>query len=166
MRIRDYRSGDLDDCRSLWAEVVQRHRDIYDDQSIGGDDPGMEFDKHLERIGPDTIWIAEIGGEVAGFTSLIVKDQEAEIEPVVVSHKDRGKGIGARLVEYAVEEARKRKILYVYVRPVARNREAVSFFHDCGFGTVGHIQLFKWLGESAPDKWKDGLDIFGRTFRY
>ena len=92
MRIRNYKDSDLDVCRSLWAEMVQRHRDIYDDQSIGGDDPGLEFDAHLKRVVSDTMWLAESEGDVVGFTSLIVKDQEAEIEPVIVAREHRGKG--------------------------------------------------------------------------
>jgi N-acetylglutamate synthase-like GNAT family acetyltransferase len=146
--------------------MVQRHRDIYDDQTIGGEDPGLEFDRHLKLVGTDSIWLAESGGEVIGFTSLIKKKQEAEIEPIIVSRKQRGKGVGESLIKYAVEEAKKQDILCLYVRPVARNKEAISFFHDCGFRTIGHIQLFMWLGESTPDTWQEGLDIFGKTFKY
>ena len=166
MQIRSFTTDDLDVCRSLWTEMVQRHRDIYNDQTIGGDDPGLEFDKHLECVGLDNIWLAESEGEVIGFTSLIKKDQEAEIEPIVVAHKHRGKGVGERLIKHAVEEAKKQKILCLYVKPVARNKEAISFFYDCGFRTIGHIQLFMWLGESTPDTWKEGLEIFGKTFKY
>jgi N-acetylglutamate synthase-like GNAT family acetyltransferase len=146
--------------------MVQRHRDIYEDQTIGGDDPGLEFDKHLELVGLESIWLAEIEGEVIGFTSLIKNDQEAEIEPIVVSHEQRGKGVGELLIKYAVEEAKKDNILCVYVKPVARNKEAIYFFYDCGFKTVGHIQLFKWLGEESSDTWQEGLDLFGKTFKY
>lgn len=166
MKIRNYTAGDLNVCRSLWTEMVQRHRDIYDDQTIGGDDPGLEFDKHLGLVGSGNIWIAESEGEVIGFTSLIKKGQEAEIEPVIVSMKQRGKGVGEQLVKHAVEEAKKQNVLCLYVKPVARNKEAISFFYDCGFKTVGHIQLFMWLGESASDYWKEGLEIFGNKFRY
>jgi N-acetylglutamate synthase-like GNAT family acetyltransferase len=146
--------------------MVQRHRDIYDDESIGGDDPGLEFDTHLELVGSDSIWLAESEGEVIGFTSLIKKDQEAEIEPIVVSHKHRGKGVGELLIKHAAEEAKKYNILCLSVKPTARNKEAISFFHDCGFQTIGHIQLFKWFGESTQDTWKEGLEIFGKTFKY
>ncbi len=166
MQIRNYNGDDLEVCRSLWAEMVQRHRDIYGDQTIGGDDPGLGFDKHLESVGPDNIWLAESEGEVVGFTSLIKKGEEAEIEPIVVSSKQRGKGAGKLLVEHAVGEAKKQNVLCLYVRPVARNKEALSFFHDCGFKTVGHIQLFMWFGESDRDTWKDGLEIFGKPFKY
>ena len=166
MRIRSYTTDDLDVCRSLWTEMVQRHRDIYDDQTIGGDDPGLEFDEHLELVGSDSIWLAESEGEIIGFTSLIKNDQEAEIEPIIVSHKHRGKGVGEVLVKHVAEEARKNNILCLYVKPVARNKEAISFFYDCGFRNVGHIQLFMWFGESDPHTWKEGLEIFGRTFNY
>jgi N-acetylglutamate synthase-like GNAT family acetyltransferase len=166
MQIRNYTAEDLEACRSLWAEMVNRHRDIYDDPTIGGDDPCLEFDRHLELVGADSIWLAESEGEVVGFTSLIKKDQEAEIEPIVVSHKHRGKGVGERLIRYVSEVAKKHDILCLYVKPVARNKEAISFFYDCGFRTVGHIQLFKWFGEQAPDTWKEGLEIFGKMFKY
>ena len=166
MRIRLYRDEDREACRSLWAEMVQRHRDIYDDQSIGGDDPGLEFDIHLQSIGSDHLFVVELQGEVVGLTSLIQNDQEAELEPVIVSSKHRSKGIGAKLIDHAVEEAKKLDVLCLYVKPVARNKEAVAFFYDCGFRTIGHIQQFMWLGESAPDTWKDGLEIFGKTFKY
>ena len=166
MKIRNYTTDDIEICRELWAEMVQQHRNIYDDQSIGGENPGLEFDKHLKLIGKDRIWLAELEGEVIGFTSLIQNDLEAEIEPIIVSSKHRGKGIGEQLVNYAVEQAKKLKVLCLYVKPVARNKEAVSFFYDCGFKTLGHIQLFMWLGESAPDAWKQGPEIFGKKFKF
>ncbi len=146
MRIRSYTADDLDVCRSLWTEMVQQHRDIYGDQSIGGDDPGLEFDTHLEKVGLDSVWLAESEGEVNGFTSLIKKGQEAEIEPIVVSHKHRGKGVGELLIKHAAEEAKKKNILCLYVKPVARNKGAISFFYNCGFRTIvensGHFGQF------------------------
>lgn len=166
MKIRNYTDTDLQACRALWAEMVQRHRDIYDDQSIGGDNPGLEFDGHLETVGQDNTWVAESGGEIVGFTCLIRKDPEAEIEPIVVSQKHRGKSIGERLLRHVSRIAKKNGILCLYAKPVARNKEAVAFFHHNGFDTVGHIQLFKWFGESDEDTWKPGLDIFGKPYRY
>ena len=146
--------------------MVQQHRDIYDDQSIGGDDPGLEFDSHLKRVGPENIFIAETDGIVVGFTSLIKKGEEAEIEPVTVSREHRGKRIGEKLIKYAIEQARKSKILCLYVKPVARNKDAISFFYNCGFKIIGHIQQFMWLGDSNQETWKDGIELFGKKFKY
>jgi hypothetical protein len=63
--IRPYRPTDLEACRALWVELVQRHREIYQDPSIGGDDPGLYFDRHLAQVGAERIWVAECAGAVA-----------------------------------------------------------------------------------------------------
>ena len=166
MRIRNYANSDLDVCRLLWTEMVQKHQDIYDDPSIGGNDPGLEFDQHLDLVGSENVWVIEIENEVVGLTALILKDQEAEIEPVIVSYKHRDKGVGRRLVEYAIEEAKRLNLFLISVKPAARNKEAISFFYNCGFRTIGHIQQFIWIGESQPNTWKDGLQIFEKKFKY
>ena len=166
MHIREYNSSDLEPCRSLWAEMTQRHRDIYNDPSIGGDNPGLEFDKHLEQVGPERIWIALLNKEIVGLVSLIHEGEQAEIEPIVVSSKHRGKGIGQRLLNAVIEEAKKLGVLCLSVKPVARNEDAISFFYNSGFRILGHIQQFMWLGPSAPDAWKPGPELFGKTFDY
>ena len=51
MKIRKYGPSDIEPCRALWSEMTQHHRDIYDDPSIGGDNPGLEFDNHLQKVG-------------------------------------------------------------------------------------------------------------------
>jgi hypothetical protein len=41
--IREYRPEDLHACRDLYAQLVEHHREIYDDPTIGGEDPGAGF---------------------------------------------------------------------------------------------------------------------------
>ncbi|UCG85462.1 MAG: GNAT family N-acetyltransferase [Gemmatimonadota bacterium] len=166
MVIRDYRSSDLGRCRALWAEMTLHHREIYGDPSIGGDDPELGFDDHLARVGPELIWVADSGSGVVGFVSLIYEGQEAEIEPIVVAAESRSTGIGHQLVKHAVEQARKLGVLCLSVKPVARNEDAIAFFHDAGFRTLGHLQLFMWLGQSFPGQWRSGPELFGREFDY
>ena len=166
MSVRDYKPSDLDRCRSLWAEMTQHHRDIYDDPSIGGDNPGLEFDKHLSRVGPERIWVATSGKDIVGLVSLIQDDEQAEVEPIVVSTQHRGRGIGQELLNHAIEEARRLGVLCLSVKPVARNEEAISFFYDTGFKALGHIQLFMWLGPSSPGHWRQGQELFGKSFDY
>jgi GNAT superfamily N-acetyltransferase len=78
----------------------------------------------------------------------------------------RNAGIGRQLVEHAVEQARDLGVLCLSVKPVARNKEAIAFFYDAGFRTLGHIQLFMWLGDSFPAQWKTGPELFGKPFEY
>jgi ribosomal protein S18 acetylase RimI-like enzyme len=166
MKIRGYIQKDLEQCRSLWVELVQHHRDIYNDPSIGGDNPGLEFDQHLDLVGSENIWVVEADGKVVGLTSLILKGQEAEVEPVIIASSHRSQGIGQILLRHAVEEAKKLGVLCLSVKPVARNEDAISFFYNSGFKTLGHIEMFIWLGASAPDAWKRGPELFGKFFDY
>jgi GNAT superfamily N-acetyltransferase len=163
--IRDYRSEDFGPCQRLWVELTQRHRDIYDDQSIGGDDPGSAFEPYLRTEGLRGPWVAEVGGQVVGFTGLLVSGEEAEIEPVIVTADRRSHGIGGRLVVRATEEARRLGIRYLNVRPVARNVEAIAFFVRAGFDAVGRIDLVQDLsGRDRP--WLEGLTIHGNELGY
>lgn len=166
LTIRQYNSSDLARCRFLWAEMVARHKEIYDDPSIGGENPGLEFDNHLNTVGPKRTWVAEVGGDVVGLASLIVDGEQAEVEPLVVAALHRGSGIGRELTNHVADEARKLGVLCLYVKPVARNEAAISFFYDAGFNTLGHVQLFQWIGESFPDQWRQGPQLFGKRFLY
>jgi GNAT superfamily N-acetyltransferase len=164
--VRPYHPSDLQACRALWTELTERHRDIYDAPSIGGDDPGLFFDEHLARVGPERIWVAERSRQVVGLVGLIVEGQEAEVEPIVVVSARRGEGIGQALLECVVEEARKLGIHYLGVKPVARNLEAIAFYYDFGFRTLGEIEMFMDLGTPRPGLWKPGPELFGHSFKY
>ena len=96
----------------------------------------------------------------------MAKGQEAEVEPIVVSSKYRGKGIGKALLNHTIEEAKRLEVLCLSISPVARNEEAISFFYNSGFRTLGHIDLFMWLGPPVPGAWKPGPQFFGKSFDY
>lgn len=163
-RVRTYRKADLKACCELWKELTEKHREIYDDPTIGGDDPGLFFDDHLRRVGPRRIWVAEVEGEVVGFIGLIVESEDAEIEPLVVTRSMRGRGVGNALAKKALAEARGIKgVKFLMVRPVARNREAIQFFREQGLVNVGRVELFTDL---AGKKWKKRLRIHGLEFGY
>ena len=51
VEIRPYGPSDLEACRDLYTQLVEHHREIYDDPSIGGDDPGAGFDDDLALPG-------------------------------------------------------------------------------------------------------------------
>jgi len=164
--IRKYQSSDIDSCRSLWTELTQRHRNIYDDQTIGGDNPGSIFDSYINNEKLHGPWVAENSGYVVGLTGLLVEGEQADIEPVVVSEKYRNKGIGKALIEHAIGEAKKLKIRFLSVKPVARNVEAISFFVEAGFNIMGHIDLFQDLSANSEREWKTGIIIHGNELKY
>ncbi len=161
--IRSYQDADRKSCRGLWRELAEWHREIYADAAIGGQNPEDFFDKQLSKVGADHIWVAVHKSRVVGFVGLEVGDEEARIEPLIVSKAFKRRGMGEQLVETAICEARKIGVKFLNVSPVARNVEAVRFFHKMGFRNIGHIGLFMDLSNK---KWKSSLELHGRTFDF
>ncbi len=161
--IRDYKEDDRAQCRTLWRELTEWHREIFQDPTIGGERPEFHFDKHLAKVGSGKIWVAVSDSRVVGFVGLNFGDNEAEIEPLIVSRAYRGKGIGKRLVETVIFKARERNVKYLNVGPVARNVQAIKFLYKQGFRNLGHIQLFMCLSNTT---WKKGPEIFGCKFNF
>lgn len=164
-RIRSYRSEDHNSCRALWVELTQWHRKIYQSPGIGGSDPGQHFDEHLNRVGPENIWVADFDGKVVGLAGLIPGKQEAELEPMVVSEKYRGLGIGRQLTERVITAARNQGVHQLTVKPVARNKTAIQFFHEMGFDVLGRIELFIDLGNAENQIWRSAERLGGVEFR-
>ncbi|MBD3178972.1 MAG: GNAT family N-acetyltransferase, partial [Candidatus Latescibacteria bacterium] len=131
MKIRNFQSSNLQRCRKLWVEMAGRYREIYDDLSIGGIHPGLEFDEHLEKVGAEMTWVFESD------------------DILVVTSDMRGHGLGRKLIGHLARKAEEMEVLCLGVNPVGRNREAVEFFCDSGFITLGHIQMFRWLESSS-----------------
>jgi GNAT superfamily N-acetyltransferase len=162
--IRAYGPEDLEACRELWRELTQHHRDLYGNQTIGGADPGVHFDAYLKHPKRVASWVAVKDGGVVGLTGLLRDGDEAEIEPVVVAARYRGRGIGRRLLDFAIERAREDGAKSVKIRPVARNAQAMRHFHAAGFTVLGHVEMLQTLAPSRQE-WKPGIDIHGLAFR-
>ena len=164
--IREYQDRDLESCKLLWRELTQHHRDIYSDQSIGGDDPGVYFERYLEKTNLAGPWIAKEGSVIVGMAGLLMDGDEAEIEPIVIRSEFRSRGVGTLLIERLKAEARERDVGYLSIRPVARNVDAIKCFYRAGFDLLGQIDMFLDLTEDGSREWKDGVTIHGHAFRY
>jgi len=162
-KIRKYLPSDRKACRDLWVELVERHRQLYQDPSIGGANPEDYFDQHLAKIGAEKLWIASFGLRTIGFMGIEVDGDEVEIEPLIVSQPYRSKGVGKMLVQAAIAEAHKIGARKISVKPVARNIEAINFFFNQGFRNIGHIQLFISF---QRQQWKEGLNLFDLRFSF
>ena len=163
MRIRRFEERDSAACRALWAELTRWHRELYDDPTIGGEDPGSGYDAYVTEFADLRLWVAELAGSVVGFSGLIVRGNSAEVEPVVVATAARRQGIGRTLVRAVVDAARAEGVGQVKVSPVARNAQAIGFFHELGFTALGHVELLADFRRPA-EYWRPGEHIAGRDF--
>ena len=164
--IREYRTADYDAGRGLWVQLTEQHRQIYNDPSIGGDDPGSGLDDYLSNPNRRISWVAEIEGLVTGMTGLIVHGDEAEVEPIIVARQLRSGGIGHALISRTISEAKNLGIRFLSAQPVVRNVTAVSFFINNGFNIAGHIDLFQDLQPKRGRTWKSWIKLHGRKLRY
>lgn len=162
-RIRQYQLSDRDGCRSLWRELTEWHQKIYNDKTIGGEHPEDYFDKYLANVKPSRLWVAIDDSRIVGLVGLIVKEGEAEMEPLVVSKGYRHKGIGTQLIKTVLEEAKSLGVKSFSVKPVARNIDTINFLYDQGFKNIGQIELFISFSNY---KWKPGPDLFGHKFNF
>ena len=163
--IRRYHDGDLGACRALWVELTGWHREIYRNPRLGGPDPGQQFNELLTTAGPDHIWVAEMDGRVVGMAGLILRHDEAELEPIVVSDGFRDLGIGRRLAQAVISAAREAGVRQLLTRPVARNALAIQFFHALGFDVLGQLELVMDLRPPDDQDWRPGEHLAGRPFR-
>jgi len=165
--VRKYESEDREQCRSLWRELTEWHREIYDDPGIGGEHPEDYFDKHLGKVGADNLWVAIDDSNVVGLIGLMVVNDETEIEPLIVTRAHRGRGVGKHLINRANDEARIRGVRRLNIKPVSRNAKTIRFLYKQGFTNLGYIELFIDLTDaSARYSWKPGPTIFGCDFNY
>lgn len=164
--IRPYRDTDHPACRDLWVQLTEHHRRLYNDSTIGGDDPGSAFDDYLEISHRLATWVAEVDGEVVGMVGLFDHGTSGEVEPVVVAERLRGHGLGEQLLRRAIDEAVARGFEYLAIRPVARNVAAIRSFYGVGFRTLGgHIDLTMDLRQRRHE-WFGGERLHGLDYEY
>ena len=164
--VRDYAPADYSACRMLWVELTEHHRRIYEDPSIGGGDPGGAFDDYLALPQRVASWVADLDGRVVGLTGLFDRGTSGEVEPVVVTERLRGRGVGRLLIGRVVTEAVARSYGYMAIRPVARNVSAIRRFYDAGFQTLGgHVDLTMDLA-GRRHRGLEGTRLHGLDFRY
>ncbi len=161
IKIRGYEDKDKAGCRKLWEELTVWHREIYGDPNIGGSDPGLYFDTHLSKAGPEHLLVALHGETPVGLAGYLLANNEAEVEPLVVSAKYRGRGIGTLLLDEIVRRLEESDINYLSVRPVMRNTKAIGFFRNHGFNKLGHVELFM---DFTGQDWKKDIKLLGMEF--
>jgi GNAT superfamily N-acetyltransferase len=110
--------------------------------------------------------VADVDDWVVGLTGLLDRGTSGEVEPVVVTDRLRGQGVGRLLVERLVTEAIACGYEYLAIRPVARNLSAIRRFYGAGFRALGgHVDLTMDLAD-RHHRWLEGARLHGLDFLY
>jgi GNAT superfamily N-acetyltransferase len=163
--IRPYRPTDHNACRSLWAELIEVQRDLYEDSDLGGPDPSAGFEEYLTRLDLSGMWVGEDSEDgVIGLVGLILHGRTGEVFPVVVTQRHRSLGVGKALLAQVVEEAKRRALRQLVVVPDSRNIAAIKCLHAIGYDTLAAVRLTLDL-TGRTGKEGDEVDVHGLRFR-
>ncbi|MBN9306192.1 MAG: hypothetical protein BGO82_19055 [Devosia sp. 67-54] len=99
---------------------------------------------------PDTVLVAEMAGEIAGWGAREHRNQE--ISDLWIGPAWQGRGIGAALLTRLVADIRTQGFAMAELETLAANRQAVRFYERHGFATVWHREKFSPALGYAIDK--------------
>jgi len=170
-KIRGYRPADHGACRHLWAELIEHRSELYGEAPAGESDAGAGFEEYLTQLNLSGMWVAdfpEVG--VAGFIGLMLDGRTGEVDPVIVTARLRGQGVGRALLAKVADEARRRGLRRLTISPSVRDTSALRALHTAGFGTVATVTLSYDVPASsgkrkAPSPVQESsLDLFDLRF--
>jgi [ribosomal protein S18]-alanine N-acetyltransferase len=134
LTIRRFEGGDVEAVLALekaCPELAHWDRKDYEDVAIGRMQGWVAArgDAGQERAGSHD--------EVAGFIVIRQVHHEVEILNLAVETQERRKGIGARLLEEAMEHAAKNGAIRTFLEVRLSNESALKLYRRYGFGVVG-----------------------------
>ena len=134
IHIRGAKTADLEEIVKIGAEAFPYIKD-----------PERFFRQRLEN---GRIFVIQVDGKVIGFVDITPGDY-AVIEGIAVKKEFRGRGFGARLLEYALQWLQRSGARGVILRTLASNARAVALYKKFGFREL----------------WRDGeVILMGKSF--
>lgn len=152
VHIRHARRDDLDAIVRLIAE---------DESALHNDSPAPEhraayiqaFDQ-IESDARNELFVAEVAGTVAGTFQVTYMPhifdrgaERAQLEGIFVAKASRGKGIGSRMLEFALDRARARGCHMAQLNSNKARANARRFYEAAGF-TASHEGFKAKLGNT------------------
>lgn len=152
-KLREFSIIDLEECVSLYRQMVDHHREVYEDNTISYNDEYIR--KKLQRTDDNYVkMVAEKDKSIIGLLTIDIKGKTCELDEILVEKSMRGKGIGTALAEYLQKTALEHGCTEIQVSFAARNLKALSFYYrKIGLNCLGMIQLFLPLTDKGKEQW-------------
>lgn len=128
-----------DDLPHVLKLMQQLNEFSHNDQTFSPDRFGHTFTEMEKNPEVYQNLVCEQGHTIVGFMSLMYYQSfmhrvgSAQINELVVADTARGQGIGKKLVEYAIAEARARGMDEIEVSTEPDNHRAIAFYKKAGF---------------------------------
>lgn len=167
-KLREFSINDLEECVVFFRQMVDHHREVYEDNTIAYDDEYLR--KKLQRTDDNYIKVVvEKDKRIVGLLTIDIKGRTCELDEILVDKGMRGKGMGTALVEFLKKTAVERGCDEIQVSFAARNLRALNFYYkEVGLNCLGMIQIFMPITDKGREKWYEkgkktvflGLDFY------
>ena len=91
--------------------------------------------------GATPVCSAWIGDTLAGFCAISMEDRNGNIDYLYLEPESRGYGVGKRLMQWALDEFKKRNLRYALLKVVIGNDDSIAFYEHCGFKPRAHCMI-------------------------
>jgi ribosomal protein S18 acetylase RimI-like enzyme len=124
---------------------------------------GEEMVVHGDLFRPEQLdgFVIEDNNEWIGLLTFLIKDEECEVTSLESLRE--GQGLGTKLMDVVVEEARKRKCSRVFLVTTNDNTRALRFYQKRGFELVavhrGAVNESRKIKPTIPLTGFDGIPI-------
>jgi ribosomal protein S18 acetylase RimI-like enzyme len=144
--IRAFRPSDLDELKRITVESFSGvSLDEMVEAQFGllhGHDWRWRKARHIDTdvaVNPEGIFVAEEDGRILGYitTSLEHAAGKGRIPNLAVASDARGKGLGRRLIEHALDYFRREGMAFATIETMAGNEIGNHLYPSCGFVEVG-----------------------------
>ncbi len=110
-----------------------------------------ELTMTAEKLAAWTVWVADLGGRLAGMAALSLDGEDAELEDFFVEPDSQGRGVGRALMDAFLAEARARG-----ARTAGLDADpfAEPIYLKLGFTTVGRSP-----SASIPNRWLSRMEM-------
>jgi ribosomal protein S18 acetylase RimI-like enzyme len=145
LQFRRYRSADLETIKRLTVEAfdgVSIDRNIEDQFGpINSRDWRWRKARHIDfdvARDPDGVFVAEVDGQVVGYITTF-RDRDAGmglIPNLAVDATHRGRGIGRKLIEYALQNFRDEGLTHAKIETLDQNDVGQNLYPSLGFREV------------------------------
>ena len=152
----------IPELQPLWEALELHHAELPDVPSIRP--LADSWERRRERYqgwlesGDGRLFVAESGGRIAGYLMLTlahapeswdVGSRAAEIETLSVLPEERSSGVGAALMDAALDEATQAGVNAIGVGVVHSNVDGIRFYERAGFKPF-YVELLRLTGDVRP----------------
>lgn len=155
IKIRSYKPGDA-------GYIAYRHGVIYE-REYGLDRVFERYVleslvKYLENQALGEIWVAEFGGEIAGFIGVVgINAESAQLRWFLIEPEFRGTGLGRRLMTLAMDYCKEQNFKQVFLWTFRGLDAACHLYKSSGFIPTEQAENNTWKNNLIEEKWETNI---------